>query len=207
MTHLTELHTLRLRLRAWRPEDRESFATLNADPTVMEHFPEPLSHSQSDLLADRIEEHLQKEGWGLWAVEVARTQAFAGFVGLNRPAFQARFTPAVEVGWRLPRQYWGNGYATEAAEAALAYGFQSRGLAEIVSFTSTGNLRSQRVMEKLGMRRNPEDDFDHPGLPRDHRLCRHVLYRLTRSDWTAPRDREGAPAAPFSPEPREGPTP
>ncbi|HVB52749.1 MAG TPA: GNAT family N-acetyltransferase [Candidatus Acidoferrales bacterium] len=180
-----ELRTTRLLLRAWRREDREPFAALNADPAVMEHFPAPLSRSQSDLLVDRIKEQFSKEGWGLWAVEVTATGGFAGFVGLNRAAFAARFTPAVEVGWRLAHQYWHHGYATEAARAGLTYGFEALDLAEIVSFTSASNLRSQRVMERLGMQRNPEDDFTHPGIPAGNPLSRQVLYRLARSAWKA----------------------
>lgn len=121
---------------------------------------------------------MQEQGWGLWAVEVSSSGSFAGFVGLNPVTFAAHFVPAVEVGWRLARQYWGVGYATEAAGAAVTYGFEVMGLQEIVSFTSTGNRRSRRVMEKLGMHRLPIEDFDHPGIPEGHHLRRHVLYRL-----------------------------
>lgn len=180
---IAELHTTRLRLRAWRPEDFEAFAALNADPRVMEHFPQLLSREQSDLLADRIVSDLRSRGWGLWAVEVAARRSFAGFVGLSRPGFQAHFTPTVEVGWRLSHEYWGCGYATEAAWTALGFGFESLGLSEIVSFTNVDNLRSRRVMERLGMTCAPEDDFDHPSLPQGHRLRRHVLYRLTSAEF------------------------
>jgi RimJ/RimL family protein N-acetyltransferase len=184
------LRTERLILRTWQPGDRESFAELNADPVVMEHFPAPLTHAQSDRFADRIEDWWRVNGWGLWAVQIAEDQSFAGFVGLNRAEFAAPFNPAVEVGWRLAQQHWGRGYATEAARAALGYGFQELDLLEIVSFTSTTNTRSQRVMAKLGMQRDPGDDFDHPGIASGDRLRRHVLYRLTRSDWASRRQGE-----------------
>ena len=180
---LAELHTARLRLRSWRPEDLDPFAALNSDHRVMEHFPQPLSREQSDLLAEQIVFDLRAQGWGLWAVEVTETRFFAGFVGLSRPRFRAHFTPAVEVGWRLAQDYWGRGFATEAAWAALEFGFDCLGLGEIVSFTSVDNMRSRRVMERLGMSHDPGDDFDHPSLPQGHRLRRHVLYRLTSAEF------------------------
>jgi RimJ/RimL family protein N-acetyltransferase len=173
-----ELGTERLRLRRWRPSDRDPFAALNADPRVMEHFPSLVSREESDALAGRIESHFDQHGFGLWAVEVVGVEAFVGFIGLCIPRFVAPFTPCVEIGWRLAAQYWGQGLATEGARAALAFGFETLGLKEIVSFTATVNLRSRRVMEKLGMTHNPADDFDHPVLPREHRLSRHVLYRI-----------------------------
>ena len=179
------LRTERLRLRGWRDEDLEPFASLNADRVVMEHFPSPLSRAESDAFAHRIGRELQERGWGLWAVEVRESEAFAGFVGLTPVTFVADFTPAVEIGWRLAREHWGRGLATEAARAAAGFGFDAAGLAEIVSFTSTTNVSSQRVMQKLGMRRDPGEDFDHPRVPRGHRLRGHVLYRLTREDWKA----------------------
>lgn len=178
------LETERLRLRRWREQDRAPFAAMNADPEVMELFPAPLTQAESDALVDRIEAHFERWGYGLWVVEEQATGAFCGFTGLAVPGFEAHFTPAVEVGWRLARSTWGKGYATEAARAALRVGFDDGGLEEIVSFTSTGNVRSRRVMEKLGMTHDEADDFDHPNLPPGHRLRRHVLYRL-RAD--APR--------------------
>ena len=184
------LRTERLILRTWQPGDREPFAEINADPVVMEHFPAPLTRAESDRFADRIEDLWRVDGWGLWAVQIAEDQSFAGFVGLNRAEFAAPFTPAIEVGWRLAQQHWGQGYATEAGRAALGYGFQELDLLEIVSFTSTVNTRSQRVMAKLGMQRDPGDDFDHPGIAPGDRLRRHVLYRLTRSDWASRRQGE-----------------
>jgi RimJ/RimL family protein N-acetyltransferase len=180
---MTELETPRLLLRRWRAEDRAPFAALNADPVVMEHFPAPLSRAESDELIDRIEAGLDERGWGLWAVEVRDTGAFIGFVGLNPATFDAHFTPAVEVGWRLARDHWGNGYATEGARAALDYGFAELALDEIVSFTTHANIRSRRVMDRLGMHRDPADDFENPKLPSGHPMRPHVLYRLHRESW------------------------
>ena len=175
-----ELLTDRLRLRRWVPGDREPFAALNADPRVVEHLPAALTRAQSDDLATRIEDHFARHGFGVWAVEIPGVVSFAGFLGLGVPRFEAAFTPCIEVGWRLAAEHWGRGYATEGARAALAYGFECLGLDEIVSFTVPGNLRSIRVMEKIGMTRDPADDFDHPVIPEGHRLRRHVLYRIAR---------------------------
>ena len=176
-----ELRTERLRLRRFRPADLEPFAALNADPRVMEHLIRTLSRDESDALAARIEEHFEAHGFGLFAVEVVDASAFAGFVGLSVPRFEAHFTPCVEIGWRLAARYQGRGYATEGARAVLAFGFEQIGLDEIVSFTVPANLPSRRVMEKLGMTRSDGDDFDHPLLPEGHPLRRHVLYRLASS--------------------------
>jgi RimJ/RimL family protein N-acetyltransferase len=178
-----ELRTRRLLLRRWRDEDRAPFAALNADPAVMEHFPAALSRRESDALVDRIEAGFEERGWGLWAVEVPGSAGFAGFVGLNPPTFDAPFTPAVEVGWRLAREHWGTGYASEGGSAALAFGFDTLGLDEIVSFTTHANTRSRRVMERLHMRHDPTDDFEHPNTPVDHPLRAFVLYRLDRDAW------------------------
>jgi RimJ/RimL family protein N-acetyltransferase len=174
------LKTERLWLRRWRDHDREPFAALNADPRVMEYIPGLLDRAESDAFADRIDRAFDDQGFGLWAVEVRGEGEFVGFVGLARPAFDAPFTPCVEVGWRLARKAWGRGYATEGARAALAFGFERLGLPEIVSFTVPANRRSRRVMEKLGMARDPSEDFDHPRLAEGHRLRRHVLYRIAR---------------------------
>jgi len=176
-----ELRTDRLCLRRWLPADRAPFAELNADPLVMEHFPAALSCEESDTLVARIEAHFDQYGFGLWAVEIPSITSFAGFIGLSVPPFEAHFTSCVEIGWRLAADHWGRGYATEGALAALAFGFQTLGLGEIVSFTVPGNLRSRRVMERIGMVHNPADDFDHPALPEEHRLRRHVLYRIART--------------------------
>lgn len=168
----------RLLLRRWRDEDREVFAALNADPRVMAFFPCCLDRTGSDAMVDRIEAHFSEHGFGLWAVEVRDGASFIGFTGLAIPRFAAPFMPCVEIGWRLAFEHWGCGYATEAARLALEYGFGPAGLPEIVSFTAATNLRSRAVMERLGMRRDPADDFDHPSLPHGHALRRHVLYRL-----------------------------
>ncbi len=172
-----EIKTERLLLRRWRQEDRPLFAAMNADPRVMEFFPKLLSREESDATVDRIEAHFAQHGFGLWVVEVPGVTPFAGFVGLAHPRFEASFTPCVEIGWRLAAEHWGRGYATEGAQAALAFGFEQLNLAEILSFTVPDNLRSRRVMEKIGMTHSPADDFDHPLLPEGHRLRRHVLYR------------------------------
>ncbi|UGS36225.1 GNAT family N-acetyltransferase [Capillimicrobium parvum] len=181
---MDELRTPRLLLRRWRDEDREPFARMNADPEVMEHFVAPLTRAESDALAGAIEAGFARDGFGLWVVDVVETGTFAGFTGLARPSFDAAFTPAVEVGWRLAREAWGRGYATEAARAAAGYGFGAAGLEEIVSFTAVANARSRAVMERLGMTHDPRDDFDHPLVPEGHRLRRHVLYRLRCADRT-----------------------
>ncbi len=175
------MRTDRLILRRWRPEDRAPFAALNADPEVMEHFPGTLSRAESDsFVEERIERPFDDQGWGLWAVEVPGVTPFAGYTGLLTVGFEAHFTPAVEVGWRLAREHWGYGYATEAAHAAVRFAFEQLGLAEVVSFTVPANCRSRAVMERLGMTHAPGDDFDHPRFPPGHRLCRHVLYRRCR---------------------------
>jgi RimJ/RimL family protein N-acetyltransferase len=168
------IRTERLVLRQWRDEDRAPFAALNADPVVMEHFPSTMTREQSDAFVDFNIRTIRERGWGLWAVDADGT--FIGFVGLNEP----RFMPGVEVGWRLARAAWGHGYATEAARAAVAFARDDLRLDEVVSFTATTNLRSQRVMQRLGMTHDPADDFDHPRVE-DARLRRHVLYRLAFS--------------------------
>lgn len=174
------LRTERLVLRGWRDADLAPFAALNADPRVVEHLPAALSRAESDALVRRITAHSAEHGFAPWAIEIPGVAPLAGFVGLSIPRFTAHFTPCVEVGWRLAVAHWGRGYATEGARAALELGFSHLGLAEIVSFTVPANRRSQRVMQKLGMARDPADDFDHPELPDGHPLRRHVLYRLRK---------------------------
>ena len=176
--------TARLILRQWRDSDREPFARMNADPCVMEFFPQTLDRTQSDAIVDRISQGIAERGWGLWAVEISETQDFIGFVGLNPVLLDLPFCPCVEVGWRLAAKFWGKGYATEAARAALRIGFDTLGMEEIVSFTSLQNRRSQAVMQKLGMHWNG-DEFDHPNVAEGHPLRRHCLYRLSRNEWTA----------------------
>jgi ribosomal-protein-alanine N-acetyltransferase len=174
-----ELRTGRLLLRRWREEDQEPFAALNGDPRVMEHFPATLSREASDDLIQRIERCFRENGFGAWAVELRGEIPLAGFVGLwPQTDERLAFAPAVEIGWRLATGAWGRGIATEAAGAAIGYGFDELGLDQIVSFTTVGNQRSRAVMERLGMRRDPAEDFLHPGLEPDHPLAPHVLYRL-----------------------------
>ncbi len=181
MTLTPTIDTLRLHLRPWRDQDLPAFAAMNADPIVMEFFPKSLDQTESEALAARIRENFARRGFGLWAVEVPGVADFIGFVGLSVPGFSAHFTPCVEIGWRLAREHWGHGYATEAARATLDFGFTRHALDEIVSFTTAANLRSRGVMERIGMTRSPADDFDHPALPNGHPLRRHVLYRIGRS--------------------------
>jgi ribosomal-protein-alanine N-acetyltransferase len=181
----TTNETDRLILRRWRTEDGGPFAALNADPEVMEHFPSPLSPRESDELIERIEAGFVAQGFGLWALEVKATGEFIGFTGVSVPSFEAAFTPTVEVGWRLARRAWGNGFATEAARASLDVAFCDFGLPEVVSFTFEGNARSRAVMERLGMTHDPSADFDHPKIAAGHRVVRHVLYRMPADRWPA----------------------
>lgn len=183
---MSTLKTKRLILRPWREEDFELFAKLNADPRVMECFPAPLSREESDQLAQRMQKKLEERGWGWWAVSVPEVAEFIGFIGLSplEPAnFPVPFAPAVEIGWRLAFEYWGKGYATEGALAALHYGFDTLNFPEIVAFTAVQNRRSRHVMEKIGMHRDPHDDFDNPKLAEGHPLRRHVLYRLKKEEY------------------------
>ena len=170
-----ELRTERLLLRGWLESDLEPFAAINADPEVMRWFPATMSRSESDALAARASASLGERGWGLWAVD--RDGEFLGFTGLAVPRFEAPFTPAVEIGWRLARSAWGNGYATEAATAVLAFAFRELAIGEVVSFTAVGNVRSRGVMRRIGMVRDAAGDFDHPAVPESSPLRRHVLYR------------------------------
>lgn len=174
--------TSRLILREWRDEDLGPFAALNADPRVMEFLPGPLSREESDAMAERIRGHFAEHGFGLWAVEVLGGTKFIGFIGLNIPKFEAHFTPCVEVGWRLAAESWGRGYAPEGARTALEYGFRELGLDEIVAITVPHNLKSRRVMEKIGMRHDLAGDFLHPNLAEGDALRRHVLYRIGKGE-------------------------
>jgi RimJ/RimL family protein N-acetyltransferase len=186
------LTTSRLILRRWRDADLSEFAQLNDDPAVMEFLPRRLSRDESDASALRIRTGMEERGWGFWAVEVkgaAQTGSpFIGFVGLSIPSFEAPFTPCVEIGWRLAKEHWGFGYASEAAAASLGFAFEKLRLQQIVAFTVPLNKRSIRVMERIGMSRDPAGDFEHPKLPADHPLRPHVLYRVNRSAWV---NREG----------------
>jgi len=179
------LRTARLRLREWTRADLEPFAQLNADPVVMEHFPAPSSRAQSDAFAEGIRSHFEEHGWGLWAVEVVGGAPFIGFVGLHEVHPPVPCAPVLEVGWRLARAHWGRGYATEAAERSLAYAFEVLTRDEVVSFTAATNLPSQRVMQRLGMRRDPAEDFEHPKVPVGCPVRPHVLYRIRAAEWRA----------------------
>jgi len=181
------LKTKRLILRDWSPSDREPFARLNADPRVTEFLRGALTREESNSLADRIEARFLQHGFGLCAAELCdgpgKNRGFIGFIGLAVPSFDAAFTPCVEIGWRLAADYWGRGLATEGAAEIVRYAFEDLKLPSLVSFTSSDNTRSCRVMEKLGMARDSAEDFDHPNLPEGHGLRRHLLYRLKRSKW------------------------
>ncbi|MGV3525416.1 MAG: GNAT family N-acetyltransferase [Candidatus Sericytochromatia bacterium] len=176
------LHTARLRLRNWRESDFEPFAEMCADPEVMRFFPAVLSRAESLEMAQKIKSLLEARGWGWWAVEIPGVTDFAGFVGLHIPKDSLPFSPCVEIGWRLAQAHWGRGYATEAARAALDFGFHSLDLEEIVSFTAVVNQPSIAVMQKLGMR-HTGFDFDHPDLDAASPLRRHVLYKMAKADW------------------------
>ena len=188
MTTIATLRTARLLLRPWRDNDRAPFAALNADPKVMEHFPRTSTREETDIWVDRIVARMERQGFGLWAVEVAGVADFIGFIGLN-PADAVLGRPVLEIGWRLARDHWGRGYATEGARASLAHAFDVLGKDEVVSFTTTANQRSRHVMEKLGLVHRPEGDFDHPGVPQTWPGRRHVLYRITRERWRSQRPR------------------
>lgn len=182
MAEIIEVDTTRLCLRQWRATDKEPFAVLNADPVTMEFFPSPQSRAASDASADAWQSQFASQGWSNWALEVRASGEFIGFTGLSVPRRVLPFSPCVEVGWRLAREHWGHGYATEAARAALRVGFAQLGLAEIVSFTAIGNRRSRAVMERIGMR-DAGQDFEHPGVPEGHALRLHCLYRIRREEW------------------------
>ena len=182
----TGFKTSRLLLRPWREADREPFAAMNADPAVMEFFPSLQSREASDASIDAWQSQLAAQGWSNWAAELIESGQFIGFVGLSVPRRALPFSPCVEIGWRLDRRFWGRGLATEAARAALQFGFERLSLDDIVSFTAVGNLRSRAVMERIGMR-NAHQDFEHPGVPEGHALRLHCLYRISGSQWSQTR--------------------
>ncbi len=171
------IDTPRLLLRPWRDADRDPFFRITSDPRVMEFFPAPLTREQSDALVGRCQAHFDQHEFTFFAAELRETGELTGFIGLAHTPFESHFTPCVEIGWRLAFEYWGRGLATEGARASLRYGFEQLQLPEIVALTVPANVRSRRVMEKLGMTRDPADDFDHPRLPPGHPLRAHVLYR------------------------------
>lgn len=176
------LETARVRLRGWRPDDLEAFAALNASPDVMRWFPGLLSRAESDARAASIQDGFRQDGFGFWAVET-EASPFAGFIGLQRPAYDAPFLPAVEIGWRLDPRLWGKGLATEGARAALTFGFSEAGLDQIIAVAPRANTPSLAVMTRLGMRCDPDEDFNHPALT-DHPVIRRcALHRLDRADF------------------------
>ena len=177
-----QIETPRILLRQWRLEDRDPFSRINADCEVMRYFPYCLSRDQSDAYADHFESLIRKRGWGFWAAESRADRCFIGFVGLNIPAPDLPFKPCVEIGWRLARNAWHQGYATEAARACLHFGFEKLQLPEIVSFTTLGNQRSKAVMKRLGMIEDPLR-FQHPSVPEGSPLREHCLYRISSASW------------------------
>jgi RimJ/RimL family protein N-acetyltransferase len=189
-TRRLNLEGERVVLRRWRASDVAPFAEMCADPEVMRFFPKVATAEESAAFVERAEAHLDAHGFGLWAVEVPGELAFAGYVGLAVVGFVAPFAAGagaggrvVEAGWRLARGAWGKGYAVDGARVALCAGFEVFGLPEVVSFTVPANVRSRRVMERLGMRRCVGGDFEHPMLPVGHALRVHVLFRMTRDEW------------------------
>lgn len=181
MNAAVRIETYRLILRPWRDDDRSAFAALNADPAVAEWLGGPLDRAASDAMVDRINGHIAEHGFGFWAAERKADGVLVGMIGLGVVKPEALpVGPAVEMGWRLAQHAWGGGYATEGAEAALAWGFANLDVAEIIAFTGRTNLRSQAVMRRLGMRPDPSRDFDHPRLAEDHPLRRHVVFAIQR---------------------------
>lgn len=180
---MVNIKTNRLILRQWIEADFEPFAALNADPRVREFFSCMLSREESDESIKVLSGHISKYGWGLWAASLLENDEFIGFIGLQNVPFNAHFTPAVEIGWRLAHKHWGKGFATEGAKAALKFGFESIELNKIVSFTTVNNLRSRHVMAKIGMHHDQKDDFDHPNISSENPMKKHVLYQLHREEW------------------------
>lgn len=183
--HPLELRSARTLLRHWLDDDLPPWVAMNADAAVRRYFPS--IHTEAEALAEaaRIRANLQRRGWGVWALQIPGKIQFAGFVGLHVPTFEAPFMPVVEMGWRLCRDAWGQGYASEAAATAAAFAFETLGLDEVVAYTTSANEPSRRVMRRIGMRHDPGDDFDHPGLEPGHAMRAHVLYRLRAAELLA----------------------
>ena len=183
MTKVVEIETERLLMRQWHDEDLYDFWLLNSDPEVMEYLPEIPSEEDSNVLANKIINLIAKNGWGFWAVETICDNSFIGFVGLNEPKYELPVKPCIEVGWRLARKYWGNGYATEAGKASLEFAFNNLNVNEIYSFTSVANKKSRAVMERLNMV-NTNSNFNHPTIPGNSPYREHVLYKICKESWT-----------------------
>lgn len=184
------LSTERLILRTWKPDDTPLMTAISSDPMVMEHFPALQDNVATQALIDHINQHYETFGYAAYAVEIKDTHEFIGFVGLNHPPFEIpnfhpKGSPIVEIAWRLSSKHWGQGYATEAAQAVLYYAFTELNLQEIISFTVPANTKSRHVMEKIGLNHSEADDFDHPKLEENSHLKRHVLYRLARDNYEA----------------------
>jgi len=182
LNKIVELRTDRLLLRQWKKGDLALFSKINADPVVMEYYPEVLNEAESNAMALKLENLISERSWGFWALELTDEKKFIGFVGLHKPTYELPVTPCVEIGWRLAKEYWGNGYATEAAEAALKFAFEKLGLNEVYSFASVANKKSWSVMQRIGMQ-NTDANFEHPIIPENHPLREHVLYRITIQQW------------------------
>lgn len=182
-SNLTHIETERLILREWQASDHAPFARINADPLIMEYFPRLLDETDTEKLIERFQKHFKKYGYGFYAVELKQTHEFIGFVGINHVGNDMPFAPAVEIAWRLDYEYWGQGYATEAALAVLKRAFIDIGLKEVVAYSVFDNTRATHVIEKLGMKRDLKADFSYPKLPDDHPMSRHVLYRLKAKDF------------------------
>ncbi|MDG1494867.1 MAG: GNAT family N-acetyltransferase [Porticoccaceae bacterium] len=176
------LRTERLILRAWADDDLARFEKISGDPEVMEFYPQPLTKEQSHSMGARVQSLLDERGWGFWPVELSNQKKCIGFVGLHVPKDNLPCFPCVEIAWRLAKEHWGQGYATEAANESLRYAFAELGLDEVVSFTTLANARSQAVMQKLGMS-NTGNNFMHPDIEKAHPQCEHVLYKITRREW------------------------
>ncbi|WP_413191029.1 GNAT family N-acetyltransferase [Psychrobacter sp. AT9] len=183
---INTIETERLYLRQWQASDFATFADMNADPEVMQYFPKLLTPRVSDIIANKCQQLIADNGWGLWAVSLKGDEensgGFIGFVGLNDTHADMSFAPAVEIAWRLHSDYWGQGYATEAARASLNFAFTELGLDEVVSFTAVINKRSQLIMQRIGMT-DTQDNFYHPALKSTHPLAEHVLYKISRQQW------------------------
>ena len=177
------IETSRLILRTWEEKDIDAMTLIDQDTKVCEFLPSIGTREETEARTQRIMQHYEQHGFCLYAVELKSTHQFIGWIGLSIPSFEAHFTPSVEIGWRLDSKHWNKGYATEGAKAVLYYAFTKLNLNKVVSFTTVNNTASRRVMEKIGMHRNPRDDFNHPKLNKSHPLCKHVLYRISKEEF------------------------